>query len=226
MVEAQQTTEAVSPRHRCVVVGGCGERRDQPVVEPLVIALEMVVLYQLVDGETKMSLAERSQLVQALTLDRQHETFGESIQIGLCAGSFRHRTPATLRLSRNSCVKSGSRSWIRSRLPANDLRAAVEWSWPTPPTRQWSSSLPRESRRSPPLRPRQRAHHLPGQSCEIATCVVKSPKPTRSAWRSPLTSPSMRGCFATSHRPALSLNPKLASHSRAGPNVLPFDVAT
>jgi hypothetical protein len=35
MVEAQQAAEAFSPRHRRVVVGGCGERRDRPVVEPV-----------------------------------------------------------------------------------------------------------------------------------------------------------------------------------------------
>jgi hypothetical protein len=34
MVEAQHPAESFSPRHRCVVVGGCGERCDQPVGLP------------------------------------------------------------------------------------------------------------------------------------------------------------------------------------------------
>ncbi len=39
MVEAQQPTEAFSPRHRRVVVRGCSGWCEQPVLAPLVIAL-------------------------------------------------------------------------------------------------------------------------------------------------------------------------------------------
>jgi hypothetical protein len=54
MVEAQHPTEAFSPSHQRVVVGGCARRRDQPVVEPLVIALPVVVLDKLCDGERRL----------------------------------------------------------------------------------------------------------------------------------------------------------------------------
>jgi hypothetical protein len=43
-IEAQESAEALLPSHLAVVVRGSGPRVDQPVVEALVIALEVVVL--------------------------------------------------------------------------------------------------------------------------------------------------------------------------------------
>ncbi len=81
MVEAQQPAESFTPRHRRVVVGGCGEWRDQPVVEPLVVALHVIMLDELADSEAEVPLTERDQPVQALALDGQHEALGEGVEI-------------------------------------------------------------------------------------------------------------------------------------------------
>jgi hypothetical protein len=76
-----QAAEAFSPRHRRAVVRGCGRRRDQPVLKPLVVALEVIVLDELADGETEVPFTERDQLVQAVALDGQHEPLGEGVEV-------------------------------------------------------------------------------------------------------------------------------------------------
>src|SRR5437879_448432 len=45
------------------------------------VALEVIVLDEFSDRVPKMSLAEQYQFVQALALDRQHESLGEGVQV-------------------------------------------------------------------------------------------------------------------------------------------------
>ena len=117
VIKVQQTSKTLATRDRrggrCVVVDRRSRRRDQPVVEALVVALEMVVLDELGDRESKVAFAERDQLAQALRLDGQDEALRERVEFGLCAGSLRHSTPAVPTSARNSRVNSGSRSWRR-----------------------------------------------------------------------------------------------------------------
>jgi hypothetical protein len=56
-----------------VVVGRRDDRGEQPIVEALVMALEMVVRDELRDREAEVALARRNELVQALLLDREYE---------------------------------------------------------------------------------------------------------------------------------------------------------
>jgi hypothetical protein len=83
IVVAQDAAKAFTPRDRCsgidVLVGRRWDRGDQPVVEALVVALEMVVLDELRDRDTQMALTERNELVEAFGLDRQHEAFRDGI---------------------------------------------------------------------------------------------------------------------------------------------------
>ena len=80
-VVVQEAAEPLPALDRCsrigVVVGRREDRGEQPIVEALVIALEMVVRDELRDCEAKVALAERNELVQALFLDREYEALGK-----------------------------------------------------------------------------------------------------------------------------------------------------
>jgi hypothetical protein len=51
------------------------------VVEALMVALEVVVLDELGDGEAEMPLPEQHELVEALGLDRQDKPLGERVEV-------------------------------------------------------------------------------------------------------------------------------------------------
>ena len=74
VVVAQDAAGGFATRDRCrgigVLVRRSGDRGDQPVVEALMVALEMVVLDELRDREAEVALAKRNELVQALGFDR------------------------------------------------------------------------------------------------------------------------------------------------------------
>jgi hypothetical protein len=59
---AQDAAEVFSTRDRRnrigILVGGSGGRGDQPIVEALMVALEMVMLDELRDREEKVALTE------------------------------------------------------------------------------------------------------------------------------------------------------------------------
>ena len=86
IVEVQDAAEAFTTRDRRigvgVLVGRRCDRRDQPIVEPLVIALEMIVLGELRDREAEVAFTERNKLVEAFGFDREREPFGDGIQVG------------------------------------------------------------------------------------------------------------------------------------------------
>jgi hypothetical protein len=117
VVVAQQATEAFSTRDRSSGIGVLVSRRrrrgDQPVVEALVVALEMIVRDELRDRQAEVALTERNELVEAFALDREHESLRKAFKFGLRAGSLRHLMPVARRIARNASVNSGSRSWIR-----------------------------------------------------------------------------------------------------------------
>jgi hypothetical protein len=86
VVVAQDAAEAFAARDRCsgidVLVGRRRDRGEQPVVEALVVALEMVVLDELRDRDADVALTERNELVEALRLDGEHEAFRDGVQVG------------------------------------------------------------------------------------------------------------------------------------------------
>src|SRR3954447_25062976 len=91
VVVVQEAAEAFAMLdQRCrigVVVGRHDDRRDQPVVEALVVALAVVGLDELGDREPEVALTERNELVEALGLEREHEAFCDGIQVSCSPGS-------------------------------------------------------------------------------------------------------------------------------------------
>jgi hypothetical protein len=81
----QEAAEAFSTRDRSSGIGVLVSRRrrrgDQPVVEALVVALEMIVRDKLRDREAEVALTERNELVEAFALDREHESLRKGVQI-------------------------------------------------------------------------------------------------------------------------------------------------
>src|SRR5262249_322546 len=96
-----------------VLVGRCHECGDQPIVQPLVVALEMVVLDELGDRAAKVASPSGTSLSRHSDFDGEHEAFATAFRLGLCGGSLRHVMPVAPRTARNASVNSGSRSWIR-----------------------------------------------------------------------------------------------------------------
>lgn len=84
-VVVQDAAETFATRNRRsrigVLVGHHRDRRDQPIVQPLVIAFEVVVLDELRDREAKVALTEGNELAQALGLDREYKAFRKCVQI-------------------------------------------------------------------------------------------------------------------------------------------------
>jgi hypothetical protein len=62
-----------SPRHVPI---------DKPILESLVIPLEMVVIDEFLECPSKVALAERHHSIEALVFDRPYESFGIGVRIG------------------------------------------------------------------------------------------------------------------------------------------------
>src|SRR5262249_8968672 len=62
-------------------VGWMGLSRDQPVAEPLMVPLSVVVCDELIEGAKQLTLAEKDQTVETLRADRAHEALRVSIGI-------------------------------------------------------------------------------------------------------------------------------------------------
>ena len=90
VVVVQETTETfATPNRRSrigVLVGRRGGCRDQPVVEALVVALEVVVLDERRDRKAEVALAQRNELAEALGLDGEHEALRECVEVGAEGG--------------------------------------------------------------------------------------------------------------------------------------------
>ena len=84
VVVVQDAAETFATRNRRsrvgVLVGRPRDGRDQPIVQPLVIAFEVVVLDELRDREAKVALTEGNELAQALGLDREYKAFRKCVR--------------------------------------------------------------------------------------------------------------------------------------------------
>ena len=121
VVSLQQATQALAALDRAIPRRRCVRFRRPTVVQPLVRALQVVMLDVLLDDVPNLALAEENDLVQALSLGGSYPRLAEGIQVRTPRGIFRQRTPATRSVSWNFLVKSGSRSWIRIRLESGSL---------------------------------------------------------------------------------------------------------
>ena len=76
-------------------------------------SFEVIVLSKLIDRVTQVPLSDQHEAIKALRLDRQNESLGKRVQIGLFGGNRTDSSPPQLRTSRNFAVNRGSRSWIK-----------------------------------------------------------------------------------------------------------------
>jgi len=81
MVVAEQSTEAFSPHHVTRLTTHCPLRRDESVVETLMIALGMIVGEVRVDHMLEGAFPQHDHPLQGLLLDGAYEPFAVSIQI-------------------------------------------------------------------------------------------------------------------------------------------------
>src|SRR5215475_5887458 len=81
MIVAQQATEAVSPYHMPRLTTTYPFRRDESVVESLVIALGMIVGQVLADHIIEGAFTQYDHLIEGLLLDGAHESFAVGVQI-------------------------------------------------------------------------------------------------------------------------------------------------
>jgi hypothetical protein len=82
MVEAEQPTESHLPMHGALGHRQPRPRPEQPIAQPLVVALGVVVLEELRDGPSQHALAEEHHLRQALVFDGLHELLGDGVHVG------------------------------------------------------------------------------------------------------------------------------------------------
>ena len=79
IVVIQEPAEQCDFLNRPGIREGFRVRLDDLVAEPLMRALRVVVLHELVDGVSEGSLAEEDHIVQALAFDGLHETLGMAV---------------------------------------------------------------------------------------------------------------------------------------------------
>lgn len=116
VVVAQHAAETFATRNRRSRIGVIvdrhrhRDRRDQPIVEALVVAFEVVVLDELEDRETEVALAKGTSLSRYSDLMESTKRSANAFRLGLRAGSLMHLTPAAPRTAWNASVNNGSRS--------------------------------------------------------------------------------------------------------------------
>ena len=86
------------------------------MVEPLVIPFVVVVRDELADGATPRALADQDQAREAGVLDGAHEALRVGVQGRRAGGASEGVTSAGGSVSRPAGRKSGSRSWMRTRM--------------------------------------------------------------------------------------------------------------
>ncbi len=86
MVVIQNTTEPLTAADCTINAVPVGQLLDQLVVEPLVIALQVVVLGVFLDGPAKVALAQRDDLGQTLGFDGMHKPLCICVQIRAPSG--------------------------------------------------------------------------------------------------------------------------------------------
>src|SRR5882724_7966246 len=82
MIVAEQSTEAFSPHHGTRLTTRCSLRRNESVVETLMIALRMIVGEVLVDHIIQGVFTQHDHRLQGLFLHGAHEPFAMGIEIG------------------------------------------------------------------------------------------------------------------------------------------------
>ena len=83
MVEAEHPAEPFRTSNRTTrCVDGHLRRRDQPIIDSLMIPLPVIVSGVLASGLSQRPFAEEDHSVETLILDRPDESLGVGVQIG------------------------------------------------------------------------------------------------------------------------------------------------
>jgi len=118
IVVLQQSTEPLT-RLNAVVAARVGcYRRDQLIAQALMVAFVVIVLDEFGDGSPERPFTDENHSVQTGFLDRPYEPLRERVEVGRTRRQANHLYAAggSERLA-NASVNSGSRSWIKKRLP-------------------------------------------------------------------------------------------------------------
>jgi hypothetical protein len=86
MVEAQHPPEPLVAFDGARCRFGTVRRLDQPIIDPLMIPLPVIVNGVLTSCLSKRPLAEEDHAIEALLLDRSNESFGVGVQVGRAVG--------------------------------------------------------------------------------------------------------------------------------------------
>jgi hypothetical protein len=90
--------------------------RYEPVTQPLIVPLAMIMHNEFVNRLPQRAFSEQNHPLQAGFLDGSDKA-AWALRLGERGGSFTDFTPLVPRVSRNSAVNNGSRSWIKYRFP-------------------------------------------------------------------------------------------------------------
>ncbi len=82
MVKAQHSAEPLGAPYRTRRRFGVVTRFDQPIIDPLVIPLPMIMSGVLASGPSQRPFAEEDHPIETLILDRPDESLGVGVQVG------------------------------------------------------------------------------------------------------------------------------------------------
>ena len=86
MVEAQHPAEPLGAFDGARCRFGTVRRLDQPIVDPLMIPLPMIMSGVLANGLSQRPFAEEDHSIETLILDRPDESLGVGVQVGRTVG--------------------------------------------------------------------------------------------------------------------------------------------
>ena len=104
MVEAEGASEPLLPMNRSITFPFVGARDNQPIAEPLMISLSVIVGKVLAYGCPQGVFVKEDHSLQTLLFNRPHESLGESVQV---RRTRRKRHGLDSRLSENSRERRG-----------------------------------------------------------------------------------------------------------------------
>ncbi len=122
MVVLQQATEPLTRHNRPIALRQDDERQNQLVAQSLMVPFVMVMRNELAHGPPERSSPTRIRRSRHDSLMLRTKRSANALRFGERGGSRTGSTPALANVSRNAAVKSGSRSWIRKRLPSGSHR--------------------------------------------------------------------------------------------------------
>jgi hypothetical protein len=132
VIVLQQSTEPLTRQHAPVADRPRRQWHDQLIAQTLMIPFVMIVFDELGDGLLERWFTDENDAIQAGFLDGRYEALGVRMEIGGMGRQAHDLHAAAASVSRNATVNSGSRSWIKKRLPVRkpsvaSVRLRLTW---------------------------------------------------------------------------------------------------